>query len=220
MAQGHHFKSTVAIEKYGHEDQLWDHVLLESRHFVALPTLGHLVQGWLLVVPRDCYLCAGALSSQLLSELVGFLDRVTSLVKSEYGPVAIFEHGPVQRYTAVGCGVDHAHVHVVPIESDWPLLQIAKKWAPQLTWETASSIQDTKEYFINKKQYLFLREPFSINSVIGTGSSIPSQLFRRIIARYVGRPQDFDWKIYPEHKQIYSTIGRLRKYSDYMFGLK
>lgn len=220
MAQRHHFKSTIVKEKYGDENQLWDHVLLESHHFIALPTLGHLVQGWLLVVPKDCYLCVGALPLRLLSELVDFIDRVTSLVKSEYGPVAIFEHGPAQHHTAVGCGVDHAHVHVVPVESDWPLLQIAKDWAPQLTWETASSIQNTKEYFINNKPYLFLHEPFSFNSVIGTGPSIPSQLFRRIIARYIGRPRDFDWKIYPEHKQIYATVERLRKYSGYMFGMK
>ena len=220
MTQGHHFKSTVTKEKYGYEDQLWDHVLLESRHFVALPTLGHLVQGWLLVVPRDCYLCVGALPSQLLPELADFIERVTSLVESEYGPVAIFEHGPAQRHTAVGCGVDHAHVHVVPVESDWSLLQIAKNLAPQLTWETASSIQDTKEYFINNKPYLFLHEPFSINPVIGTGTSIPSQLFRRIIARHEGRPQDFDWKIHPEHKQICATVERLQKYSSCMFRLK
>jgi len=211
MALEHQFRSVPAKAKYGPGVHLWDQVLFESQHFVAIPTLGHLVQGWLLVVPKDCHLCVGALPVQLIVELIGFLEDVVSSVRAEYGPVAVFEHGPFQPLTVVGCGVDYAHVHVVPVKPDWSLLQAAKNMSPQIHWETVSSLHDTRKYFEQSRSYLFLHEPFAVKSVIGTGPSIPSQLFRRIIANYVGRPHNFDWKQYPEHEKIQSTIERLRK---------
>jgi len=36
--------------------RIWDRPLLGSDHFVAIPSLGSLVRGWLLVVPRCHYL--------------------------------------------------------------------------------------------------------------------------------------------------------------------
>lgn len=212
MTPQHQFRSLVAEVKYSLEAQLWDKVLCESRHFVAIPTLGHLVQGWLLVVPKDWHLCVGALSPLLTTELIGFLDEVVSFVSAKYGPVAIFEHGPAQLQTGIGCGVDHAHVHVVPVEADWRLLQAAKDRVPQITWKMASSLHDTRKYFDQSQPYLFLHEP-GLESVIGTGPSIPSQLFRRIIANFVGRPHNFDWKRFPEFERIRDTVERLGKSS-------
>ena len=211
MAAEHQFRSVPAKTKYGSGAHLWDQVLFESQHFVAIPTLGHLVQGWLLVVPKDCHICVGALPVQLIEELIGFLDDVVSSVRAEYGPVAVFEHGPVRPLTAVGCGVDYAHVHVVPVKGDWSLLKAAKTMAPQIQWEMVLSLHDTRKYFEQSRSYLFLHEPFAVKPVMGTGPSIPSQLFRRIIANYVDRPHDFDWKKYPEVERIQSTVERLQK---------
>jgi diadenosine tetraphosphate (Ap4A) HIT family hydrolase len=169
-------------------------------------------------VPKDYFLCIGALPPLLTSELIGFLADVVSFVRAEYGPVAIFEHGPVQRGTTVGCGVDHAHVHVVPVKPDWSLLQAARTMAPEIVWEKLPSLHETRKYFIQSRPYLLLHEPVAAELVIGTGPSIPSQMFRRIIANYVGRPHDFDWKQHPELEKIQGTIERLRKSAELTIG--
>lgn len=203
------FRSIEASKKYGSEIQLWDRILFESNHFISVPSLGQLVPGWLLIAPKERYLCIGAIPTSMFEELIAFIDRVTSFVKLAYGPITIFEHGPVQAKTSIGCGVDHAHVHIVPIKSNWSLLQEAKRRVPQICWESALSIKKTKKYYSINKPYLYLYESASNIQVIGNNSSIPSQLFRKIIAHYIDRPREYDWKEYPELKNIQATIERL-----------
>ncbi len=38
----------------------WDQVLLETANFVVVPTIGAIVEGWLLVVSKEGLVCMGA----------------------------------------------------------------------------------------------------------------------------------------------------------------
>ncbi len=79
--------------------------LLESRNFVAVPTLGHFVPGWLLIIPRKHYICVGSLSVQLRDELKELKIEAERLLSSIYGPIVKFEHGPSTKSTAGICVV-------------------------------------------------------------------------------------------------------------------
>src|SRR5690349_2831997 len=89
----------------------WDQPLFESPNFFAIPSLGALVEGWVLLVPRAHVVCSGALESRLLDEFAAMKEKLSALVRERYGTVSIFEHGPSVPGHDVGCTVDHAHLH-------------------------------------------------------------------------------------------------------------
>lgn len=185
----------------------WNQVLWESVNFLAMPTLGAIVEGWLLVVPRAHYLCAGALPPDLLVELDQFLRFVADRVEQEYGPAAIFEHGPSCVGEAVGCTVDHAHMHIVPTRDD--LIEGARGIAPKtLQWRRAVGLADARDLHLRRLPYLYVEQPRG-NAHIATGSNIPSQLFRRVVAHFMGAPEHYDWRQFPETRNVEATIEKL-----------
>jgi diadenosine tetraphosphate (Ap4A) HIT family hydrolase len=184
-------------EKFGgvtpeRKSEIWDQVLFQSRNFVVVPTVGSIVPGWVLIVPRQHFLCIGSMGDALLHELNELRHEVILSLKSRFGPVAIFEHGPAKMSTLVGCGVDHAHLHLVATQID--LLAGAQAITEQpLSWAKVSGLDETTTYYKKQKSYLYVESPGG-ESWIGTGPHIQSQLFRQVIATASGQKEAFDWK--------------------------
>jgi hypothetical protein len=146
----------------------------------------------------------------LFSELETFLKDVVPVIQSVYGSVSVFEHGPSCAASAVGCGVDYAHLHLVPTDCD--LLAGAKQIAPQIHWRRAASINDICRYVNNAAGYWFVQHTFGIDECyIGTcpHEKLVSQLFRKVIANHIGRPNDFDWKQHSGEAAIVATVEKL-----------
>src|SRR5262245_16650287 len=78
----------------------YDQILFESQNFVAVPTRGSIIPGWLLIIPRAHFLCVGALNAEMMREFITFRDRVASALHKIFGPVAFFEHGPATPCTS------------------------------------------------------------------------------------------------------------------------
>lgn len=209
MNHPHEFRSALADAHYGRQPQPWDQPIFYSTNFVAIPSLGSLVEGWLLVVPRKYALCVGALEDGLFDELQDFTDHVSGHLQSVYGPVTLFEHGPSHRHSQVGCGVDYAHLHLVPLPTSCSLIDGALALAPHLEWTRTLGLRDTRRYYDRGCPYLYLEQPVGTRPVIASSSRIPSQLFRKVIAANLGRPDEYDWKLYPEHEQIAAGLERL-----------
>jgi diadenosine tetraphosphate (Ap4A) HIT family hydrolase len=210
MKNKHLFQTSRAVEAYSAFRNLWDTPIFESRNFVAVPTVGALVEGWLLIVPRAPVLSFARLPKELFSELEFFLNDVTAAIQSAYGPVSVFEHGPSCAASAVGCGVDYAHLHLVPVDCD--LLAGAKQIAPKIQWSRVNSIENIYQYAKNDGGYWFLQQKFGVGECyVGTcpNEKPMSQLFRRVIANHVGRPSDFDWKQYAGEVEIAATVEKL-----------
>jgi len=89
-------------------DQIADHILFESDNFVVVPTIGSIVPGWLLVVPRSHFLSVGSYSAARFQEFVKIQEAAAEALRECFGPVSCFEHGAVREREPVGCGVDHA----------------------------------------------------------------------------------------------------------------
>src|SRR5258706_12627640 len=106
----------------------WDRPLFESTNFVAIPSLGSLRKGWLLVVPKKHFLSTAALPPHLLQEMIKVKQALTEVLTESFGEIWAFEHGPAGGGRLAGCGVDHAHLHIVPLEID--LLQAARPFLP------------------------------------------------------------------------------------------
>jgi len=197
----------IFSESLTREAGVQNHILFESEHFVAVPTLGALVQGWLLIVSKRHRICMGDLDPSLLEEMVVFKNRVAKVVEFHYGSIAVFEHGPSKPKQALGCGVDHAHLHIVPTECNL-IAGLSNIYESDVLWQNSEGIQDAVEYHAKGFEYLYIEQP-NDKALIAKARGFGSQLFRKVIAQHVGRPEWFDWKVHEGVKNIRLTIEKL-----------
>jgi ATP adenylyltransferase len=210
MKNRHSFQTSRAIENYSASRSLWDTPIFESRSFMALPTVGALVEGWLLVVPKTPTLSFSRLSMDQFSELEVFLDEIMPTIEACYGSVSVFEHGPAVTGSSVGCGVDYAHLHLVPAKCD--LLKGAQQIAPNITWSQIKCFNEIRQCAMHTDGYWFLKQNYKSDiCYLGKcqeGEPI-SQLFRRVIAGSLGNASAYDWKTSLGEANITATIEKL-----------
>lgn len=199
------------VTKNFFSSESYNQVLFQSENFVVIPSLGSLIEGWLLIVPKEYSLCMGNLSSTLLLELKNLTSFVTAILKSEYGHVVSFEHGAHLPNNAIGCGVDYAHLHLVPLDINLKSELTSNNYL--LDWNEVSGIELTSLYAANNLPYLYIEKDGQ--HFIASNSNIPSQLFRKIIANFLGMPNQYDWKSFSKIDQINRTIARLENYPDF-----
>lgn len=184
----------------------WDKVLFETDNFLVVPTLGSIIEGWLLVIPKMHYLSFGAIPAGFRSELSIVLQKAAHVIESIYGCPTIFEHGPSIPNTKVGCGIDHAHLHLVPLRES--LIKRTEKYNCQplgISQYTDDDFILMRDLFMSKKPYLFVREP-SGTRVFFDAQNAPSQFFRRVIAEIYGVDDKYDYHVYAFEENIVSTI--------------
>jgi ATP adenylyltransferase len=188
-------------------DQVSDHVLFESPNFIVVPTLGSIIPGWLLVVPRSHFLSVGSFDMPLFQEFMRLQDIAAEALRDCFGPVSFFEHGAVRERESVGCGVDHAHLHIVATEFDMPAV-VKRSAETQLQWRPASGIQATRPFVSEQMAYVFVQQS-SGGAWIGSASVIESQIMRKVIAVQAGQPDRWDWKTHPFEHNVRETVVKL-----------
>lgn len=187
---------------------IWDQKLVDTGSFVAAPTVGALVEGYVLTLPKSHVLCAGALPPEDLKSYWEFTSTVREQLDRIYGGTVIFEHGPSQPDTSVGCGVDHAHFHIAPIDA--PLKEYASQINPEpIDWHTLDSIVELNALHVDGTEYLLYQNQDQ-TQYIGTAPDITSQLFRKAIAKYLGISNQYDWKTNPREETVAKTFETLQ----------
>lgn len=171
-----------------------DSPLAETENFVAIPSLGSLVEGWLLLVPRRHSLSLAGLTPEEERDAADFEQGLVGELGRAYGPLVRFEHGAAIPGSAIGCSVDHAHLHFVPTRHD--ILTMARRLSPEVSWRTSSftSYADLRRNVFGSEYVRYTDQRGQTQ--IGTGA-IPSQLLRRAIATAEGRPGYWDWRAHP-----------------------
>lgn len=187
--------------------------LFETENFKVIPSLGSLVQGWLMVVPKQFYISFGAINdTEIYNELNELMNELGIITKAEYGDFVIFEHGPVAQKSLVGCSVDYAHLHIVPLSIDL-IKQSGTLSNREIFWSEAEGVQDTSKYYGKRVPYLYVRD-INRKSFIGVSEEIPSQLFRKTIAKHIGVEDMYDWRKHAFLNNIEATIAALIKYKE------
>ncbi|MBI5498936.1 MAG: HIT domain-containing protein [Deltaproteobacteria bacterium] len=183
----------------------WNRLLFRSRYCVVAPTLGAIVEGWLLVISRDHCLSVGSLPSQAFQDLRAMVEAVVEVVARRYGPPTVFEHGPAKAGLDSGCGVDHAHVHVVPLP--FSLGGAADRAGPsRLEWQPSlPNLGSLPSLHRARRSYLYLHEPQQ-PPVHSLAPNLPCQFLRRVIAREVGIPGEFDYHVHSHETNVRRTI--------------
>jgi diadenosine tetraphosphate (Ap4A) HIT family hydrolase len=182
--------------------ELLDRTILATGRFRVIPSVGQITQGHLLVVPIR-HLCALAdLSKEHNEELENICVEVRAILREEYGTCVFFEHG-TRGAESGGCGIDHAHLHAVPVAADG-VLDLLKR---EFRASKVSSFQHVKETIPADASYLFFDDAAGDRYVFPV-ANLPSQYMRKLVADSMGKT-DWDWRECGREPELLSTLQQL-----------
>ena len=196
------------MKPYFNTSNYYDSILFESSNFFAVPSVGSLVAGWMLIVPRECTLNFSELAEDKFNELEEFIFSVKNSLKNFYGEQYIlFEHGPNKIGSKTGCSVDYAHLHLLPTQHD--LLKESSRQG-ELDWDSLGSIKQLPNKVNPTLDYLMYIDQ-SGNISLSQKEEFPSQYFRKILASLEGIEHQYNWRLFPFEENIKNTIKSLQK---------
>lgn len=181
-------------------DTVCDVDLSRSQSFALVPSLGSIVEGWLLAIPRRKLLSLRELKAPERMDLVTFSVEAVARLRSISSQFVMFEHGPVEQQSKVGCGVDQAHLHVVSTKLDLlsdVLSDDSVEWMEADINDPWSSLPKQREYYLifnSSKAYVgFPRAPIS-------------QFFRRRLAALSQAHEKWNYRQWPQYENARRTI--------------
>lgn len=178
----------------------WDVDLTPECEFATVPTLGAILPNWLLFMPRQHHLSIAQMNPDARIRLFKHA-RLTmeGLSGREQGDdVAFFEHGAGNVGSLVGCGVDHAHLHAVPLP-----FSLSDKLLRE---------QDVVAVADSADPWSCVRTPEYLLCVDGAGAYVApanesiSQFFRRTIASEIGQQDRWNYREFPFAENIAETV--------------
>jgi ATP adenylyltransferase len=188
----------------------WNKPLFESLNFRVLPSLGALVEGWFLLLPKRHAISMGALDDELIAEMQHVKNLVVSQMERAFSSVCAFEHGPSKTNSLVGCGVDHAHLHIVALKFD--LLSAVQPFLPKDVRWFPASFAECQAVHRRGDDYLYLEQPIG-RGWIASDREFGSQLFRRAVASQIGLANQFSWREHPQLSNVSATIQHARTWA-------
>lgn len=162
--------------------------------YAAFVSIGALVPGWSLIVPKAHKINLSEDYSR--ADFWSFVNSAAKILKDQYSDFSIFEHGAFDFGSQTSCGTGHAHLHMVPLS--FPLLSEALAYDKNLKWEDCliSEIFEKSQ----KSEYLYVADDYQGEHTVGKIcilTSETSQFFRKVIANKLGIPGSYDYKKSP-----------------------
>lgn len=145
-------------------------------------------------------------------ELEEILKQTKKILSETYNSkVLIFEHGPkIGCFKGGGC-FDHAHIHILPVNTKImiPLIKNLYNALEVKNYYNLKRIQGFKRlneiYEQQKSSYFFTQTDDSKRYLINVNFTLPSQYIRQIIAFNLKRP-NWDWRLHPDHETLDKTL--------------
>jgi ATP adenylyltransferase len=186
-----------------------DRPLLTCADWLVAPTLGAIVPNWLLLIPRDPALNFRVWSDLHVRRPAQLLREVRSHLGLRAEEIIWFEHGPCSTGTSIGCGLDHAHIHIL-IRPGFSFSSFKEKARSlsNLDW-TSGERDDPYRTLADERSYLVAGSgdaTITAQGVEATGS----QFFRRVVSALVQVDDAWDYRQYPHPHHISRTVQTFR----------
>jgi ATP adenylyltransferase len=178
-----------------------DQVLYSNAEFSVLPGLGAQAEGYLLIVPTTHVHSSAELDPGALARLDETMKDVAHVLNQAYGPCIFFEHGACGTRNLAGGCIDHVHIHAIPIQGD-----VVAAVKPLMSFTAVTRIADVTAWA--GKPYLAVQNQAG-ELFVATGRTLPGQFMRRIVGEALGRSDEWDYELFPEHSTMRATITRL-----------
>jgi ATP adenylyltransferase len=175
--------------------------LFRDHSVAVVPSLGSIYPGWLLAIPRQRLLSLRQLRSDERTNFLRLCNRVEKRLSTFSSQVFYLEHGPAAEKSQVGCGVDQAHLHMVPTRHhllDDVLADDSVTWSEVDNVDPWAFIPPEIEYYLISNL---------TRSYVGFPLEPCSQYFRKKLAALNGTPDEWDYRKWPYYEHIERTIN-------------
>lgn len=181
-------------------------ILLETKHWYAIPTLGCFSVGYILLVCKHHYQSLSTLSSELYNDMLHLKSLVEARIYLKLGQKCIaFEHGSSSASHSGAKSVDHVHLHILPFSEEvWPYISSKFDLNEFIAFPDYNKLFSTWEKY-KPNTYLLFQD---LNGIIYYKTNVctfPSQFFRKCLASYVGTKR-WNWREDYCEKNIVDTI--------------
>ena len=172
-----------------------DEPFFSNDEFAAIASIGALVEGWSLIIPKRHQLSMKSVYHS--SQFQDIMLSITPKLIKRYGQLITFEHGANCEGSITSCGTDHAHLHIVPW-ADAPLIDFQNS---TMEWIKVRASEISAESESN--EYLFysdLNNPNEWCDPIGYLHILKkpvSQFFRQLIAKKCGKSKEANYNEFP-----------------------
>lgn len=173
--------------------------LMRSRDFYVAASLGCLIPGYSLIWTTRHVTSMAALDPNTSPRLRVLVDVFRDRCQQSFGPMAFFEHGS-DGVSGSGSCILHAHLHAFPCSTSLSqqIVESRNDWVP---WP-APSLSD-----LAGKPYLYYSSPHLPQAlVVRNPHGVESQFIRRIMAAHLGRPDEWDWALFPNIENLIATL--------------
>jgi len=179
-------------------------IILETKNCIAFPSYGAIAEGHTLIIPKKHWRSLRAMPNDIFSELITLKEHVAELLEESYGQLVEFEHGMFGESSG-GCGIDHAHLHLVPSNVQQPLSNQLPDDMVKIPVRNLQEIHTNK--LLQDSSYLYIHEPNSKPFIVRI-KSIPSQFLRKILANSLNNT-NWNWRSIPQNKDFVTTVSKL-----------
>ena len=184
-----------------------DPPFVSNKLFVATASIGALVEGWTLIIPKDHQFSMKYFYND--PEFTDFTRHVIKRLNIEYGRLIVFEHGANREGSITSCGTNHAHLHLVPFKDSLTqeLLDSGLKWINSRVCDIFEKTEEAEYLFYTE---IGIEETWNNPSGYLHILSEPiSQYFRRLIAFKLGHTGTSDYKQFPYIETAQKTRKKL-----------
>lgn len=185
-----------------------DQEILRTDHLVAVPSAGALVAGWTLIVPRRPILNLASASGNERRAIELAASQIAGQLALEGEQIWFFEHGSRNAGGVMGCGVDQAHLHVVPLNFDLAAA-IARRTSDDIAWTVATESDTPLDSLPSSGEYIAFWNMADRRPNIGMVRRPVSQWVRRVIADELGIGAEWDYRSHPQMVRVQQTLQRL-----------
>ncbi|MEW1778736.1 HIT domain-containing protein [Streptomyces sp. NPDC086777] len=186
-------------------DELLNRTVAQDDLFTVVAGIGAINPGYVLLLPRRHTRCFANLTDDEAAGADMWFRKIRDTLSKVYTDPFIFEHGSRSIRAKSGSCIDHAHLHFVPTEVD-PCNHLKRS----MRYSKIDSLGDLIGKFGEDEPYLLgskRGEVFTFSP--DPLSPPPSQFLRRLLCQLEGRPDEWDWAVFPEKENMRSTVLRL-----------
>lgn len=188
-------------------------IVATTKKFVVMPMVGPLVPGYLLIVPKDHYLSIAQLPREQVEELKIIKEELKKVFKEYYGDCVFYEHGALSCSAKGGSCSDHAHLHIVAVDTD--VKDKFDRYGYELRKiKDCSEITDQKQrnipylYYENQQGEMFVAD----------APVVESQFIRKLIAKDIDALDRALWNENIRKDWMIEIVKKLRPHFEQLKG--
>lgn len=179
-----------------------EEILCKTENFFVTPGIGWFVEGYVLICHKKHYIGFGEIPVDQMQEFRTLQEKVRNVLAETYTSPLFFEHGAVSNTKKWSCCVEHAHMHVWPVDKE--ILPELKEEFAMRELENDSAFSKhfntwiSYYYYENKDGKKFICEVNLKNA--------PSQYLRMLLAEKIGKGDKWNRKIHKFQENFEKTF--------------